>query len=124
MRKARGEVPRLLLLQISHLIPRSSPPPASTSSWNSCAASASPSIATRPGSPRKLPAAQDDELPAVSDALEQLAAEDQGLADLVKLKFFVGMTNKDVAELLGVSGPTVERRWALARAWMFRVLRE
>lgn len=68
--------------------------------------------------------AQDDEVLAMSDALEQLAAEDQGLADLVKLKFFFGMTNKDVAELLGVSGPTVERRWALARAWMFRVLRE
>lgn len=55
-----------------------------------------------------LPAAQDDELPAVSDALEQLAAEDQGLADLVKLKFFVGMTNKDARSCSACPG----RRWS------------
>jgi len=65
-------------------------------------------------------ASRDDELLAVHEALEKLAAEDTGLAELVKLRFFVGFTNKEVAELLGVSEPTVERRWAFARAWLYR----
>jgi RNA polymerase sigma factor (TIGR02999 family) len=61
-----------------------------------------------------------DDLLAVHDALDKLAGEDAGLAELVKLRFFVGFTNKEVAELLGVSEPTVERRWAFARAWLYR----
>ena len=65
-------------------------------------------------------ASRDEELLAVHEALEELAAEDTGLAELVKLRFFVGFTNKEVAELLGVSEPTVERRWAFARAWLYR----
>jgi len=65
-------------------------------------------------------AAQDDELLAVNEALEKLAAEDQSLAELVKLRFFVGLTGKEAAEVLGVSEPTVERRWAFARAWLHR----
>jgi RNA polymerase sigma factor (TIGR02999 family) len=65
-------------------------------------------------------AAQEDELLAVHEALDQLAAEDAGLADLVKLRFFVGLTNKEAAEILCVSEPTVERRWAFARAWLYR----
>ena len=68
-------------------------------------------------------ASRDDELLAVSEALEKLAAEDQPLADLVKLRFFAGFTNKEVAALLGVSEPTVERRWAFARAWLYRQVR-
>ena len=65
-------------------------------------------------------AARDDELLAVHEALDKLAAEDNGLAELVKLRFFVGLTNKESAEVLGVSEPTVERRWAFARAWLYR----
>jgi len=65
-------------------------------------------------------AARDDELLAVHEALDKLAAEDNGLAELVKLRFFVGLTNKEAAEVLGVSEPTVERRWAFARAWLYR----
>jgi RNA polymerase sigma factor (TIGR02999 family) len=65
-------------------------------------------------------ASRDEELLAVHEGLEKLAAEDTGLAELVKLRFFVGFTNKEVAELLGVSEPTVERRWAFARAWLYR----
>jgi RNA polymerase sigma factor (TIGR02999 family) len=67
--------------------------------------------------------AKDDELLAVSEALEKLAAEDGPLAGLVKLRFFAGFTNKEVAALLGVSEPTVERRWAFARAWLYRQVR-
>jgi RNA polymerase sigma factor (TIGR02999 family) len=65
-------------------------------------------------------AARDDELLAVHEAVDKLAAEDVGLAELVKLRFFVGLTNKEAAEVLGVSEPTVERRWAFARAWLYR----
>jgi len=52
---------------------------------------------------------KEDELVAVDEALEKLAAEDEGLAKLVKLRFFVGLTNKECADVLGVSEPTVER---------------
>ena len=67
-------------------------------------------------------ASRDEELLAVDEALEQLAAEDTSLAELVKLRFFVGFTNKEAAEILGVSEPTVERRWAFARAWLYRAI--
>jgi RNA polymerase sigma factor (TIGR02999 family) len=65
-------------------------------------------------------AAAEDELLAVHEALDKLSDEDAGLADLVKMRFFVGLTNKEAAEILGVSEPTVERRWAFARAWLYR----
>jgi RNA polymerase sigma factor (TIGR02999 family) len=65
-------------------------------------------------------ASSDDELLAVHEALDKLSAEDAELADLVKLRFFVGLTNKEAAEILGVSEPTGERRWAFARAWLYR----
>ncbi len=68
-------------------------------------------------------AAKDDELLAVHDALEKLAAQDKPMAELVKLRFFVGLTNKEAAEILGVSEPTVERWWAFARAWLYREVR-
>jgi len=64
--------------------------------------------------------AQDEELLAVHDALEKLAAEDQPLAELVKLRFFAGLTNQEAAQVLAVSEPTVERWWAFARAWLHR----
>jgi RNA polymerase sigma factor (TIGR02999 family) len=65
----------------------------------------------------------EDELLAVHDALEKLAIQDQQLAELVKLRFFVGLTNKEAAEVLGVSEPTVERWWTFARAWLYREIR-
>lgn len=67
--------------------------------------------------------AKDEELLAVNEALDKLSAEDAELANLVKLRFFVGFTNKEVAKILGVSEPTVERRWTFARAWLFREVR-
>lgn len=68
--------------------------------------------------------AKDDELLAVDEALEKLTSEDADLAKIVKLRFFAGLTNKEVAEVLGVSEPTVERRWVFARAWLFSQLRQ
>ncbi len=64
-----------------------------------------------------------DEMLAVHEALDRLTAEDAEMAELVKLRFFAGFTNKEAAEILGVSEPTVERRWSFARAWLFREVR-
>lgn len=67
--------------------------------------------------------AKDDELLAVHDALDRLAAEDKRIAELVKLRFFIGLSNKETAQIVGVSEPTVERWWAFARAWLFTAVR-
>jgi RNA polymerase sigma factor (TIGR02999 family) len=64
-------------------------------------------------------AAQDDELLAVHDALEKLAARDKQKAELVKLRYFVGLTTEEAAEVLGVSVPTADRWWNFSRAWLF-----
>lgn len=62
----------------------------------------------------------DDELLAVHDALEKLLAHDAQKAELVKLKYFAGLTTEQAAEVTGVSLPTAKRHWAYARAWLFR----
>jgi RNA polymerase sigma factor (TIGR02999 family) len=63
--------------------------------------------------------AKDEELLAVSDALEKLAARDEQKAELVKLRYFVGLTTQEAAELLGISVPTADRWWSFSRAWLF-----
>src|SRR5258706_11211228 len=60
-----------------------------------------------------------EELLAVNDALERFTAEDKQKAELVKLRYFVGMTNEEAAEILGISVPTAKRWWTYARAWLF-----
>jgi len=65
----------------------------------------------------------EDELWAVNDALEKLSAEDPQLAELVKLRFFVGLTNKETAGVLGIAEPTAERWWAFSRAWLREEIR-
>jgi RNA polymerase sigma factor (TIGR02999 family) len=52
------------------------------------------------------------------EALARLQAQDPELHDLVELRFFSGLGHAEIAELLGVSLSTVERRWRLARAWL------
>jgi RNA polymerase sigma factor (TIGR02999 family) len=64
-------------------------------------------------------AAKDDELLVVSDALEKLAACDRQKAELVKLRYFAGLTTKEAAEVLGISIPTADRWWNYSRAWLF-----
>jgi RNA polymerase sigma factor (TIGR02999 family) len=66
----------------------------------------------------------DEQLLQVHEALERLASEDAGKAHIVKLRFFVGLNNAEVAALLGVSEKTVKRHWAFAKAWLARVIRE
>jgi RNA polymerase sigma factor (TIGR02999 family) len=62
---------------------------------------------------------KDEELLAVNDALEKLAARDKQKAELVKLRFFVGFTTEEAAQLLGISVPTADRWWTYCRAWLF-----
>lgn len=65
----------------------------------------------------------DDELIALDEALDRLAAVDERAADVVKLCFFVGMTQEEAAKELGVSRATAERLWSFARAWLFREMK-
>jgi RNA polymerase sigma factor (TIGR02999 family) len=62
----------------------------------------------------------DEELLALDEALDRLATVDLRAADVVKLCFFVGLTQEQAAHELGVSLSTVERLWSFARAWLFR----
>jgi RNA polymerase sigma factor (TIGR02999 family) len=70
-----------------------------------------------------VPADALDELVGIHDALEALAAIDAAQAEIVELRFFGGLTHDEIASHLGVSLATVERRWRLARAWLYRQLR-
>src|SRR5437667_1364747 len=62
--------------------------------------------------------APSDEILAVHDALDALAAEDRVAAEVVKLRYFVGMTIPEIADALGISPSTADRHWAFARAWL------
>lgn len=63
---------------------------------------------------------KDDELLAINDALEKFAAVDKQKTELVKLRYFVGLTIDESAEILGISAPTAKRWWTYSRAWLFR----
>ena len=63
--------------------------------------------------------AASDELLAVHEALDKLAAEDPRKAELAKLRYFVGLTFEEAAEVLGISVLTAKRHWAYARAWLY-----
>jgi RNA polymerase sigma factor (TIGR02999 family) len=69
-------------------------------------------------------ATPDDKVLLIDDALERLEAEDAERAKIVVMKFFGGLTNQEVAEILGVTERTIERQWAFAKAWLFRSIRE
>jgi RNA polymerase sigma factor (TIGR02999 family) len=56
----------------------------------------------------------------VNEALERLSAEDPAKAQVVKMRFFVGLENAEIASLLGVSEKTVQRHWTFAKAWLAR----
>ena len=65
----------------------------------------------------------DDELLALDEALTQLAELDPTAAELVKLRFFAGLTQADAADQLDLSRSTADRTWQFARAWLFSHLR-
>ena len=58
------------------------------------------------------------DLLALDEALDKLAAEDPRSAELVKLRYFAGLSIDEAAEALGISPRTADRRWAYARAWL------
>jgi RNA polymerase sigma factor (TIGR02999 family) len=65
----------------------------------------------------------DDELLALDEALNQLAVVDGRAAEMVKLCFFVGLTQEEAARELEMSLRTAERLWKFARAWLFREIK-
>jgi len=65
-----------------------------------------------------------DELEAIDEALDKLAVEDPAKAELVKLRFFAGLTMPEIAEVLKISLATAERHWTYARTWLFAELKD
>jgi RNA polymerase sigma factor (sigma-70 family) len=60
---------------------------------------------------------------AVNEALEKLAKLDPAKAELVKLRYFVGMSIEEASEALGISERTAKRYWTFARAWLSEEIR-
>jgi RNA polymerase sigma factor (TIGR02999 family) len=69
------------------------------------------------------PPLEDEELLAIHEILDRFAELEPRKAEVVKLRYFVGMTIEEVAEALGISTPTAKRDWTFARAWLFRELK-
>jgi RNA polymerase sigma factor (TIGR02999 family) len=69
-------------------------------------------------------ATTDDRVLLVDQNLERLEKEDPESARIITLKFFGGLTNKEVANILGVTGRSVERQWAYAKACLFELMQE
>lgn len=59
----------------------------------------------------------------VSEALEKLAVEEPEKAELVKLRYFVGLTLEEAAQALDIAEPTARRWWVYARAWLLKEMR-
>ena len=68
--------------------------------------------------------ASEEETLAVDEALQRLEQHNQPCADLVKLRFFAGLTMKEAAAALGIAPRTAQRYWAFARAWLYDALRQ
>ncbi len=67
---------------------------------------------------------QSVDIEALDEALTKLAAEDPAKAELVKLRFFAGLTMPEIAQVLRISLATAERHWTYARTWLFAELRD
>ncbi len=65
----------------------------------------------------------DDQVLVIDEALDKLAEHSKAEADLVKLRYFVGMTLEEAAQALGISARSADNYWAHARAWLFREIR-
>jgi DNA-directed RNA polymerase specialized sigma24 family protein len=66
--------------------------------------------------------ASDEELVAIDEALEELARRNGPCAELVKLRFFTGLTLDEAAAAMGIARRTANRYWAFARAWLYDAL--
>lgn len=67
--------------------------------------------------------AEDDEIQAVNEILDRFALIEPRKAEVVKLRYFVGMSIEETAEALGISTPTAKRDWMFARAWLYREMK-
>jgi RNA polymerase sigma factor (TIGR02999 family) len=67
--------------------------------------------------------AEDEKIVQVNEALDTLAKEDPQKAEIVKLRFFVGLGNEEIAALLGVNEKTVRRHWELAKIQLFQSIK-
>ncbi len=65
-----------------------------------------------------------DDLLALSDAIEALAGHDREAAELVKLRYFAGLSVEQVAETMGLSRTTAYRQWTYAKAWLYSRVRD
>jgi RNA polymerase sigma factor (TIGR02999 family) len=65
----------------------------------------------------------DEQLLALNDALEKLELKHPIQAQVVKLRYFGGMSNQEIAQLLGVSLSTVKNHWVFSKAWLFREIK-
>jgi RNA polymerase sigma factor (TIGR02999 family) len=67
---------------------------------------------------------EDAMLPALDEALKRLESIDPEQAKIIELRYFVGLSVEEASDALGISPATLKRRWAMARAWLFRELSE
>ena len=65
----------------------------------------------------------DEQLLALNDALEKLALKNPAQAQVVKLRYFAGMTNEEIAQLMGISLSTVKNYWTFSKAWLFHEIK-
>jgi RNA polymerase sigma factor (TIGR02999 family) len=65
-----------------------------------------------------------EDLEAIDEALDKLATEDPAKAELVKLRFFAGLTMPEIAQVLKISLATAERHWTYARTWLYAELKD
>ncbi len=65
----------------------------------------------------------DDTVFAVHEALDKLAAQHPRKAEIVKLRYFIGMTHQEIADTLGIAEATVRQDWAYARSWLYAALK-
>lgn len=71
-----------------------------------------------------VPASIGDDVLAINEGLQELAKVDEQVVELVKLRYFAGLTLDEAAEVLGISPRTAYRNWAYARAWLCRFLED
>jgi len=67
--------------------------------------------------------ADDEQLLSLNDALEKLELKHPIQAQVVKLRYFAGMSNEEIAEVIGVSLSTVKNYWVFSKAWLFREMK-
>jgi RNA polymerase sigma factor (TIGR02999 family) len=69
-------------------------------------------------------ASDDETILAVNDALDRLMTRDRQAAELIRLRFFAGLSNVEAARMLGLAERTAKRTWAYARAWLYEELKK